>query len=160
MKQFRQENMENIRRSTNPQIALGIFRIFKKLNDRFLQCTSTLLMPVYKIFFIFGHSLSLVVAIKFHSSISLPQYLLFPLLSITYVVMEAPIFTWMGQVESLSTEFLYSWRHQADKVWTREFQSLRHMQIRVGSIYCIQSFTYLIVLLAVSNLTINSLLIV
>ncbi|CAG7821153.1 unnamed protein product [Allacma fusca] len=159
MQHFNHKNLMHATLCVHPQKLLNIFTSFKRLNNGFIHCTSSLLMPVYKIFFVFGHSLSLFVTIKCHNQIPLPQYLLFPVLSLTFTIVEGPIFTTMGQIRSNSKDSFKSWEYQTSKGWTKAFKSLQPLQLRVGSVYVIQKYTYLVVVLSVSNLTINALLI-
>ena len=141
---------------------LKVYKQLQVLNALYNNCLCSLAWPSFILCDLSCHSLCIYIAVKLCGQVPLYIAVLFSSWAVLWVVIDFVIFPHMGQTRELSMEYLYrlAGRDRRSKLDRAVLRSLRPMGIKVGYLFTMNRTTVLIIIVIVSNLTINALLLV
>ena len=141
---------------------LKTYKQLQVLNALYINCLSNWAWANFILSDLSCHCLCIYFAVKLYDQVPVYIAVLFSSWAVVWVAIDFVIFPHMGQTLELSAEYLYrlSGRDKRSKLDRVVLRSLRPMGIKVGSLFTMDRTTVLMVIVIVSNLTINALLLV
>ena len=149
-------------RATSRQTGMDLktYKQLQVLNALYNNSLQDLAWPSFILCNLSCHCLCIYIAVKLYDQVPLYVSVLFSSWAVLWVVIDFVIFPHMGQTMELSVEYLYQLSGQVKRsnLDRAMLKALRPMGIKVGYLFTMDRTTVLMIIVIVSNLTINALL--
>ena len=144
------------------EVSLKTYRELKVLNALYNSCLSCLAWPSFILCNLSCHCLCIYIAVKLFDQVNIYIAMLFSTWAVVFLVLDFVIFPHMGQSKELSMEYLRRLAGQGkrSKLDQATLKSLRPIEIKASFLFTMDRSTVLTVIVLVSNLTVNTLLLV
>ena len=148
--------------SRQAEMDLKTYKQLQVLNALYNSSLQDLAWPSFIMCNLSCHTLCIYIAAKLFDQVPLSVSVFFSSWAVMWIVIDFVVFPHMGQTMELSVEYLHQLSGQVKRsnLDRAMLKALRPMGIKVGYLFTMNRTTVLMIIVIVSNLTINALLLI